>query len=218
MPVHVIGAEHDILVPIWKSEEIAALIAGSKLTVIEGAPHGCRSSERRSSTSWCSTSSLNTSLQRSRDAACRGYPGSHAVGRRDVSLRCLALAAPAFAPAPAPKIIAPGVAAGGVPSAGCRSRRPRWFSSRGWVRGCARPSRCGWGASGRGWGCATLRLKFAADRTARRAYRSGLKGELVVAPFVTYRRSAVRALRGRASGGACSCRPATRGCGSRCAG
>ena len=39
----------------------------------------------------------------------------------------------------------------------------------------------------------TLRLKFAPDRTARRAYRSGLKGELDVAPFVTYRRSAVRA-------------------------
>ena len=42
-------------------------------------------------------------------------------------------------------------------------------------------------------GMRTLRLKFAPDRTARRAYRSGLKGELEVAPFVTYRRSAVRA-------------------------
>ena len=28
MPVHVIGGEHDILVPIWKSEEIAELIPG----------------------------------------------------------------------------------------------------------------------------------------------------------------------------------------------
>jgi 3-oxoadipate enol-lactonase len=40
MPVHVIGAEHDILVPVWLSEEVAELISGSKLTVLDGAPHG----------------------------------------------------------------------------------------------------------------------------------------------------------------------------------
>jgi 3-oxoadipate enol-lactonase len=40
MPVHVIGAERDILVPIWKSREIASLIPGAQLTVIEKAPHG----------------------------------------------------------------------------------------------------------------------------------------------------------------------------------
>ncbi len=40
MPVHVIGAEHDVLVPVWKSRELADLIPSSKLTVIEGAPHG----------------------------------------------------------------------------------------------------------------------------------------------------------------------------------
>ncbi|MBA2567403.1 MAG: alpha/beta fold hydrolase [Thermoleophilaceae bacterium] len=40
MPVHVIGAEHDVLVPVWKSRELAALIPGAKLTVIDGAPHG----------------------------------------------------------------------------------------------------------------------------------------------------------------------------------
>jgi 3-oxoadipate enol-lactonase len=40
MPVHVIGAEYDILVPVWKSEEVAELIPGSKLTVLERAPHG----------------------------------------------------------------------------------------------------------------------------------------------------------------------------------
>ena len=40
MPVHVIGAERDILVPIWKSREIASLIPGANLTVIEKAPHG----------------------------------------------------------------------------------------------------------------------------------------------------------------------------------
>ncbi len=40
MPVLVLGAEHDILVPVWKSEEIARLIPGSKLQVIERAAHG----------------------------------------------------------------------------------------------------------------------------------------------------------------------------------
>jgi pimeloyl-ACP methyl ester carboxylesterase len=40
MPVHVIGAEHDILVPAWKSKELAELIPGAKLTIIEGATHG----------------------------------------------------------------------------------------------------------------------------------------------------------------------------------
>jgi 3-oxoadipate enol-lactonase len=40
MPVHVIGGEHDILLPVWKSRELAELIPGSKLTVLSGAPHG----------------------------------------------------------------------------------------------------------------------------------------------------------------------------------
>lgn len=40
MPVHVIGAEHDILVPVWKSTEVAEAIDGAKLTVLPGAPHG----------------------------------------------------------------------------------------------------------------------------------------------------------------------------------
>ena len=40
MPVHVIGAEHDVLVPVWKSRELAELIPDAKLTVIDGAPHG----------------------------------------------------------------------------------------------------------------------------------------------------------------------------------
>lgn len=40
MPVHVIGAEQDILVPVWKSREIAELVPAAQLTVIEGAPHG----------------------------------------------------------------------------------------------------------------------------------------------------------------------------------
>ena len=40
MPVHVIGGEYDILVPVWKSREIAERIPGSKLTILPAAPHG----------------------------------------------------------------------------------------------------------------------------------------------------------------------------------
>ena len=40
LPVHVIGAEHDLLVPVWKSRALAELIPGAKLSVIEGSPHG----------------------------------------------------------------------------------------------------------------------------------------------------------------------------------
>jgi 3-oxoadipate enol-lactonase len=40
MPVHVIGAERDLMIPVWKSEELAQLIPGSKLTILKGAGHG----------------------------------------------------------------------------------------------------------------------------------------------------------------------------------
>ena len=40
LPVQVIGGERDILVPVWKSQELAGLIGGAKLTVIPNAPHG----------------------------------------------------------------------------------------------------------------------------------------------------------------------------------
>jgi 3-oxoadipate enol-lactonase len=40
MPVHVISGDRDILVPGWKSDELAARIPGAKRTVIEGGPHG----------------------------------------------------------------------------------------------------------------------------------------------------------------------------------
>jgi 3-oxoadipate enol-lactonase len=40
MPTHVIGGAYDILVPVWKSREVASLIPGAKLTVLDGAPHG----------------------------------------------------------------------------------------------------------------------------------------------------------------------------------
>jgi 3-oxoadipate enol-lactonase len=40
LPTHVIGAEHDILVPVWKSRELAELIPGARLSVIDAGPHG----------------------------------------------------------------------------------------------------------------------------------------------------------------------------------
>jgi pimeloyl-ACP methyl ester carboxylesterase len=40
MPVHVIGAEYDILVPVWKWRELAELIPGARLSVLDGSPHG----------------------------------------------------------------------------------------------------------------------------------------------------------------------------------
>lgn len=40
MPTHVIGGEHDILVPVWKSREIASAMPGAQLDVLPAAPHG----------------------------------------------------------------------------------------------------------------------------------------------------------------------------------
>jgi 3-oxoadipate enol-lactonase len=40
LPTHVIGSEHDILVPLWKAREIAELIPGAQLTVLPAAAHG----------------------------------------------------------------------------------------------------------------------------------------------------------------------------------
>jgi 3-oxoadipate enol-lactonase len=40
VPTHVIGAAHDILVPVWESEELAELIPDAAFTVLERAPHG----------------------------------------------------------------------------------------------------------------------------------------------------------------------------------
>ena len=39
VPTHVIGAEHDTLVPVWKSKEIAQLIPGATYSVMPRAPH-----------------------------------------------------------------------------------------------------------------------------------------------------------------------------------
>jgi pimeloyl-ACP methyl ester carboxylesterase len=40
MPVHVIGAERDLMIPVWKSRELGSLIPDAKLTILEGAGHG----------------------------------------------------------------------------------------------------------------------------------------------------------------------------------
>src|SRR5436190_10594949 len=40
MPVHVIGAERDLMIPVWKQRELASLIPVSKLTIIEAQGHG----------------------------------------------------------------------------------------------------------------------------------------------------------------------------------
>jgi pimeloyl-ACP methyl ester carboxylesterase len=40
MPVHVVAGEHDVVLPRWKSEELAAQISGARLTVVPRAPHG----------------------------------------------------------------------------------------------------------------------------------------------------------------------------------
>ena len=39
MPVQVIGAEQDWMVPVWKSKELAALIPGADLAILDGAGH-----------------------------------------------------------------------------------------------------------------------------------------------------------------------------------
>jgi pimeloyl-ACP methyl ester carboxylesterase len=39
MPVQVIGAEQDVMVPVWKSKELAALIPNAQLHILEGAGH-----------------------------------------------------------------------------------------------------------------------------------------------------------------------------------
>ena len=40
MPVHVIAAERDLLIPVWKTREIAELVPGAKLSVVQGGAHG----------------------------------------------------------------------------------------------------------------------------------------------------------------------------------
>ncbi|MEJ7892630.1 MAG: alpha/beta hydrolase [Solirubrobacteraceae bacterium] len=39
MPVHVIAGERDLLIPPWKSEEVAQYVADASLTVLRGIGH-----------------------------------------------------------------------------------------------------------------------------------------------------------------------------------
>ncbi len=39
MPVHVIGAERDLMIPVWKARELADLVPGARLTVMPGGSH-----------------------------------------------------------------------------------------------------------------------------------------------------------------------------------
>lgn len=39
VPVHVIGAEQDLLVPVWKSRELGRVIPGARLSIMEGVGH-----------------------------------------------------------------------------------------------------------------------------------------------------------------------------------
>ena len=67
MPVHVIGAEWDILVPVWKSQELIELLPGRRSSRWSRArPTACRSSAPRSSTTRCSTSSPSAARRRLR--------------------------------------------------------------------------------------------------------------------------------------------------------
>ncbi len=104
----------------------------------------------------------------------------------------LAFAAPASA-APEPKIIAPGVTVSGVPVGGLAVSQAAIVLEQRLGKRLRSPVRVSAGRFATRLGMRELGLKFAGDRTARRAYRAGLKGELEVAPFVTYRRAAVRA-------------------------
>lgn len=40
MPVHVIGAERDLMIPVWKARELAGLIPHAKYTELDGQGHG----------------------------------------------------------------------------------------------------------------------------------------------------------------------------------
>ncbi len=64
LPVHVIGAEYDMLIPVWKSKELAELIPAAKLTVVPEAPHG-----------------LNVERSDEFNTAVLGFIGEHAPAR-----------------------------------------------------------------------------------------------------------------------------------------
>lgn len=103
---------------------------------------------------------------------------------------CLALSAPAAAQEP--KRITDGVSVSGVAVGGLTMPEAAALLDARLGPTLRSPIDVSVGRRRFRLGMRTLRLTFAPDRTARRAYRSGLKGELDVAPFVTYRRAAAR--------------------------
>ena len=103
---------------------------------------------------------------------------------------CLALTAPAAAQEP--KRIAPGVVVAGVAVGGLTLPEAATLVDQRLGATLRAPVDVTVGRRRFRLSMRTLGLIFAPDRTARRAYRAGLKGELDVLPFVTYRRSAVR--------------------------
>ena len=103
---------------------------------------------------------------------------------------CLALTA--SAPAQEPKRIPPGVVVAGVPVGGLTLPEAATLVDQRLGVTLRSPIDVTVGTRPFKLSMQRLGLTFAPDRTARRAYRAGLKGELDVAPFVTYRRSAVR--------------------------
>ena len=103
---------------------------------------------------------------------------------------CLALTAPAAAQEP--KRIAAGVTVSGVPVGGLTIPEASALVEQRLGERLRSPLDVAVGNELMLLRMGTLRLKFAPDRTARRAYRAGVKGALDVAPFVTYRRSSVR--------------------------
>ncbi len=106
------------------------------------------------------------------------------------------------APAPAPKRIAAGVSSGGVQLGGLTLPEAAALLRARLAKRLRAPVVVHVGRRRLRLGMRTLRLRFAPDRTARRAYRAGLKlapagagggaSGVDVEPFVTYRRTAVR--------------------------
>ena len=121
---------------------------------------------------------------------------------------CLALTAPAAAqappvpptpPQPEPKRIAEGVTVADVPVGGLTLPEASALLEQRLGERLLEPVDVKVGRQRTRLRMRTLRLRFGPDRTARRAYRAGLAGAVEAAPFVSYRRSAVRALVARVS-------------------
>ena len=115
---HVIGAEYDMLVPVWKSRELADLIPDAQLTVLEGAPHGAnveRADEfNKRVLDFIAERAPSCRPSRSPSAEWRARrPASRAPARRGRTRRSRARAPPACRPPPPRAAPASGCRAGG---------------------------------------------------------------------------------------------------------